>query len=71
MHALRKWTKYEREQKGDNVSMKKWNNEISNKESKQYCKLEGSELENETRLLKQNTVSLKKCKNARSKKENK
>ena len=57
-HALRKWTKYEtRVPKGNNVSMKKWKNVISNKESKQYCKLEEGELKNETRFLKGNRVS--------------
>ena len=70
--TLRKWSKYEtRLPAGNNVSIKKWKNTISNKEIKQYCKLEESELKNETRLLKTKRVRLKKCRYASSKKESK
>ena len=40
-------------------SMKKWENAISNKESKQHCTIEKRILKNETSLLKGNSVTLK------------
>ena len=64
MKRARKW---KRLPKGKTVSWKV-NNGSSIKENRDYCKFQGSELGNETRLLKGNTVSLKNYKNEGSNK---
>ena len=53
------------------MGIKSFNNEVTNKESKLYYKLEGGDLNNKTRLLKGNTVSFKKSKYPSSTKQNK